>query len=133
MVDVPPNPSDMEAAIRYRLHYTIAKDLKDVTTEDFFHAVSIVVKDAAVDRLLESRRRFAEQDTKRVYYLSMEFLPGRTLGNNLLNLGLYDDCRAALKTFGVDIDEVLNIEHDPGLGNGGLGRLAACLLGYGRH
>jgi len=128
MIDVPPNPSDMEAAIRYRLHYTIAKDLKDVTTEDLFHAVSLVVKDAAVERLLESRRRFAEEDAKRVYYLSMEFLPGRTLGNNLLNLGLYDPCRDALKSIGADIEEVLNEEHDPGLGNGGLGRLAACLL-----
>ena len=109
MVDVPPEPSDMEAAIRYRLHYTIAKDLKDVTTEDFFHAVSLAVKDAAVDRLLESRRRFADQDAKRVYYLSLEFLPGRTLGNNLLNLGLYDSCRDALKALGANIEDLRKV------------------------
>lgn len=128
MTYVPPNPSDLEAAIRYRLHYTIAKDLKEVTTEDLFHAVSLAIKDVAVDRLLDSRRRFAEADPKRVYYLSMEFLPGRTLGNNLLNLGLYEACQEALKTLGADIHDVLGEEHDPGLGNGGLGRLAACLL-----
>jgi len=128
MMVVPPNPSDLEAAIRYRLHYTIAKELKDVTADDIFHAVSLVVKDAAIERLLESRRRFAAEDSKRVYYLSMEFLPGRTLGNNLLNLGLYEACREALKAIGAEIEEVLSEEHDPGLGNGGLGRLAACLL-----
>jgi starch phosphorylase len=125
---IPPNPTDLEAAIRYRLHYTIAKDLKDINTEDLFQAVSLAVKDVAVDRLLESRRRFDERHPKRVYYLSLEFLPGRTLGNNLLNLGLYDACRQALQSLGADMDQVLNEEHDPGLGNGGLGRLAACLL-----
>ena len=125
---VPPAPSDLEAAIRYRLHYTIAKELSEITSEDLFHAVSLAVKDIAVDRLLETRRRHAEQDVKRVYYLSMEFLPGRTLSNNLLNLGLTDACRQALQSLGADMDEVLNEEPDPGLGNGGLGRLAACLL-----
>ncbi|MFA5976227.1 MAG: glycogen/starch/alpha-glucan phosphorylase [Elusimicrobiota bacterium] len=125
---IPPNPADLEAAIRYRLHYTIAKDMSDVNTEDLFHAVSLAVKDVAVDRLLESRHRFREEDVKRVYYLSMEFLPGRTLGNNLLNLGLYEACRQALQTLGSDINDVLKEEHDPALGNGGLGRLAACLL-----
>src|ERR1019366_2284530 len=128
MTYAPPNPTDLEAAIRYRLHYTIAKDLKDVTPDDLFHAVSLAVKDVAVDRLLETRRRHAEADAKRVYYLSMEFLPGRTLGNNLLNLGLYDACREALKGLGAELQDVLAEEHDPGLGNGGLGRLAACLL-----
>ncbi len=127
-VVVPPDPSDLEAAIRYRLHYTIAKEPADVTKEDLFHAVSLALKDIAVDRIMASRRRFAAEDAKRVYYLSLEFLPGRTLGNNLLNLGLFDACRRALQTFGADIYEVLHEEHDPGLGNGGLGRLAACLL-----
>ena len=125
---VPPNPSDLEAAIRYRLRHTIAKELSDVTQVDLFHAVSLAVKDLAVDRLLESRRRSRDRDIKRVYYLSMEFLPGRTLGNNLLNLGLYETCRTALRSIDVDIDAVLNEEPDPGLGNGGLGRLASCLL-----
>src|ERR1700689_3480455 len=84
----PPDPSDLEASIRYRLHYTIAKELSDVTTEDLFHAASLAVKDIAVDRLLKSRHRYREQDVKRVYYLSLEFLPGRTLGHNLLNLAV---------------------------------------------
>ncbi len=125
---VPPDPRDLEAAIRYRVRHTIAKEPGDVTAEDLFHAVSLAVNDVAVDRLLESRRSSRSRDVKRVYYLSMEFLPGRTLGNNLLNLGLYGKCRAALRSLGADIDEVLNEEPDPGLGNGGLGRLASCLL-----
>jgi starch phosphorylase len=125
---VPPVPSDLEAAIRYRLRYTVAKDPSEVTTEDLFHAVSLAVKDVAVDRLLETRRRFREQDVKRVYYLSLEFLPGRTLGNNLLNLGLYEACENAVTSLGARLEDVLDEEHDPGLGNGGLGRLAACLL-----
>ena len=122
---VPPDPVRLQEAIRYRLRYTIAKEPSDVTSEDLFHAVSLAIKDIAVDRLLESRRRFRNQDVKRVYYLSMEFLPGRTLGNNLLNLGLYDVCRDALTSLGADLDDILNEEHDPALGNGGLGRLAA--------
>ncbi|MFI5361989.1 MAG: glycogen/starch/alpha-glucan phosphorylase [Elusimicrobiota bacterium] len=125
---VPPDPADLEAAIRYRLHYTIAKEAGDVTTADLFHAVSLAVKDIAVDRLLASRLRSRAREAKRVYYLSMEFLPGRTLGNNLLNLGLYEACRKALRSLGGDIDAVLDEESDPGLGNGGLGRLASCLL-----
>ena len=122
------NAAELEAAIRYRLRYTIAKETAEVTTEDLFHAVSLAVKDIAVDRLLESRRLSRDRNVKRVYYLSLEFLPGRTLGNNLLNLGLYEACREALQSIGGDLEAVLEEESDPGLGNGGLGRLAACLL-----
>ena len=76
----------------------------------------------------ESERRYREQDSKRLYYLSMEFLMGRTLGNNLTNLGLYDEARAVMTELGVDLEELQALEPDAALGNGGLGRLAACFL-----
>src|SRR5712692_2431796 len=76
----------------------------------------------------DSERRYREQDSKRLYYLSMEFLMGRALGNNLTNLGLYDETKAIIAELGVDLEELQELEHDAALGNGGLGRLAACFL-----
>jgi glycogen phosphorylase len=76
----------------------------------------------------ESERRYREQDAKRLYYLSMEFLMGRSLGNNLTNLGLYDQARGVLSELGEDVEELQSLEPDAALGNGGLGRLAACFL-----
>src|SRR5207302_4745766 len=76
----------------------------------------------------ESERRYREQDAKRLHYLSMEFLMGRSLGNNLINLGLYDEARGVVSELGVDLEELQSLEHDAALGNGGLGRLAACFL-----
>src|SRR5438128_108572 len=91
-------------------------------------ALSVAVRRPALDAMRESERRYREQDAKRLYYLSMEFLMGRALGNNLTNLGLYDDATAIIGELGVDLEELEAIEHDAALGNGGLGRLAACFL-----
>lgn len=92
------------------------------------HALSVSVRRPALDAMRDSERRYREQDAKRLYYLSMEFLMGRALGNNLTNLGLYDDAKAIIGELGVDLEELQSLEHDAALGNGGLGRLAACFL-----
>ncbi len=91
-------------------------------------ALSVSVRRPALDAMGDSERRYREQDAKRVYYLSMEFLMGRALGNNLTNPGLYDDAKAIIAELGVDLEELQSLEHDAALGNGGLGRLAACFL-----
>jgi len=91
-------------------------------------ALSVAVRRPALDAMRESERRYREQDAKRLYYFSMEFLMGRALGNNLTNLGLYDDAKAIMGELGVDLEELEALEHDAALGNGGLGRLAACFL-----
>ena len=90
--------------------------------------MSVAVRRPTLDAMRESERRYLEQDSKRLHYLSMEFLMGRLLGNNLTNLGLYDEARAVMSELGVDIEELQALEPDPALGNGGLGRLAACFL-----
>ena len=81
-----------------------------------------------VDHLLETEQRYRDQDSKRLYYLSMEFLMGRWLSDNLCNLGLMDECRAVASELNIHLEHVLEVEPDAGLGNGGLGRLAACFL-----
>src|SRR5258706_14760774 len=88
-------------------------------------ALSVAVRRPALDAMRESERRYREQDAKRLYYLSMEFLMGRALGNNLANLGLYDDTRPIMAELGVDLEELASLEPDAALGNGGLGALAA--------
>lgn len=92
------------------------------------HALATAVRRPTLDAMRESERRYREQDAKRLYYLSMEFLMGRALGNNLTNLGLYDEARAVVSELGADLEELQSLEHDAALGNGGLGRLAACFL-----
>ena len=92
------------------------------------HALSVAVRRPALDAMRESEQRYRDQDAKRLYYLSMEFLMGRALGNNLTNLGLYDDAKSIMMELGADLEELEALEHDAALGNGGLGRLAACFL-----
>jgi starch phosphorylase len=91
-------------------------------------AVSLAVRDTLVDRLLQTEKRYQAADAKRLYYLSMEFLIGRSLGNNIYNLGLLEHCKNALQELGFDLDDLREHECDAALGNGGLGRLAACFL-----
>src|SRR5262249_59567215 len=93
-----------------------------------FLALALAVRDRMIDIHLETERRRDVADAKRVYYLSMEFLLGRSLRNNLLNLGVHEEARQLLAEMGMNLDEVEDAEVDAALGNGGLGRLAACFL-----
>ena len=108
--------------------YNLAKDKYTATMHDDFLATSIAVRDRLVERWMVTQERYHDENRKRVYYLSMEFLIGRLLGANIINLGLERETREALKEMGFDIDEICENEADAGLGNGGLGRLAACFL-----
>ena len=101
---------------------------KEATQEQIFQAVSYTVKDVIIDNWLETQKAYDEQDPKTVYYMSMEFLMGRALGNNLINLCAYGEVKEALDELGFDLNCIEDQEPDPALGNGGLGRLAACFL-----
>src|SRR5262245_21038847 len=110
------------------LRWGRGKVWQEATMRERMQALSVAVRRPALDAMRESERRYREQDAKRVYYLSMEFLMGRALGNNLANLGLYDDTKAIMAELGADLEELEALEEDAALGNGGLGRLAACFL-----
>lgn len=122
-----PHPS-WKDAIEHHVRYSLAKDWSDVTPQDVFRAVCLAVRERAIDQMLQTERRYRQNDVKRVYYLSMEFLVGRTLENNLLNLGELEPCQKAVSALGYSWETVAAQEPDPGLGNGGLGRLAVCFL-----
>ncbi len=111
-----------------RLRFARSKNPSTATTFDRFQALSLAVRDQLVERWIETQKTYYEQDVKRAYYLSAEYLLGRALRSNLTALGVYDDYRKMLGDIGIDLDEVLEQEPDAGLGNGGLGRLAACFL-----
>lgn len=110
------------------LEFTLVKDRITVTKDDAYYALSLAVRDRMVRRWLRTQREYHIKDTKRVYYLSLEYLMGRLLGNALINLDYYEECRELLKKDGYNLEEIKEYEHDMGLGNGGLGRLAACYL-----
>ncbi|MFV3076933.1 glycogen/starch/alpha-glucan phosphorylase [Niveispirillum fermenti] len=110
------------------LVYSVGKDSKTATRRDWFASGALSVRDRVVDRWMDTTRGVYASDAKRIYYFSMEFLIGRLLSNNLANLGLTDACREAVDRLGLRLEEVLEAEPDPALGNGGLGRLAACFL-----
>ena len=108
--------------------YGLAKDKYTATMHDDFMATSIAVRDRIVERWMVTQERYHDENLKRVYYFSMEFLIGRLLGTNIINLGLEKETKEALKELGFDINEIAETGLDAGLGNGGLGRLAACFL-----
>jgi len=112
----------------WHLRYTLAKGESRATERDKYTAFATAVRDRIVERWIDTQEEFSRQNTKRVYYLSLEFLIGRLLGNNVINLKADKLCREALKDYGIDWNDLRDFENDAGLGNGGLGRLAACYL-----
>ena len=121
-------PEALAAEIIERLTYSIGKDAKVAKPHDWMTATILVVRDRIIDRWMESTRQTYASGAKRVYYLSLEFLIGRLTRDAVSNLGLIDDVKIALSSLGVDFDAVAALEPDAALGNGGLGRLAACFM-----
>ncbi|MFC1695346.1 glycogen/starch/alpha-glucan phosphorylase [Pseudomonadota bacterium] len=119
---------DLKRSILKRLVYSVGKDTDYAVPHDWLVALTLAVRQRLMDRWMETTKRVYDTDVKRVYYLSMEFLIGRLLGDTMLNLGMVDLCRAALEDLHIDLDEILEQEPDAALGNGGLGRLAACFM-----
>lgn len=129
LIDPPlDDPESLQRAIAGKLLYTVGKDPTTAQSQDWYQALSRVVRDRLIERWLETTRAQYDGSVKRVYYLSMEFLVGRTLSNSLHALGLYDRMADSLNDMGLDLDEARAEEPDAGLGNGGLGRLAACFM-----
>ena len=115
-------------SVKENVKFLYRKKLEEATQEQIFQAVCYTVKDVIIDNWLETQNAYKEQDPKTVYYMSMEFLMGRALGNNLINLTAYKEVKEALDELGLDLNVIEDQEPDPALGNGGLGRLAACFL-----
>ncbi|MBO7207925.1 MAG: glycogen/starch/alpha-glucan phosphorylase, partial [Kiritimatiellae bacterium] len=112
----------------WHIRYSLAKDIDRATPRDQYTAFANAVRDRIVERWINTQDNYRKQNTKRVYYMSLEFLMGRLLGNNVINLKADQLCRDALKDYGIDWNDLRDYETDAGLGNGGLGRLAACYL-----
>lgn len=144
LVPLENDPASLRESLLRHLKYSLGKEFRTKTIRDIYLALTLSLRDRLLEKLLETEIRYQKADAKRLYYLSMEFLIGRSLGINLTNLGIFDACRASLTDMGIDLEEVREQETDAALGNGGLGRLAACFLdslatldypgfGYGIH
>ena len=138
------DPNSLRESLLKHLRYSLGKEFDNKTIRDVYLALTLSLRDRLLEKLLETEARYQAADAKRLYYLSMEFLIGRSLGINLTNLDIFEACRTALMDMGIDLEEVREQETDAALGNGGLGRLAACFLdslatldypgfGYGIH
>ena len=112
----------------HHLTYDLAKDMYSATARDKFHAIVLSVRDPLVKKWIKTQQRYYDVDAKRVYYMSLEFLLGRLLRNYVLNLGLTDEYGKTVDLLGLSFEDSLEFEWDAGLGNGGLGRLAACYI-----
>ncbi|MDD5034972.1 MAG: glycogen/starch/alpha-glucan phosphorylase [Methylococcaceae bacterium] len=127
----PVDPRDVAAlkqSLVNRLFYSVGKDPVNTNSRDWFFALANVVRDRLTRRWMETMRGYYLSDVKRVYYLSMEFLIGRALGNSLSNMGFYEEFQHVMEEVGLDLEEISGMEEEAGLGNGGLGRLAVCYL-----
>jgi len=118
----------LKKLIKYNLEFIFAKDEYTATDLDRYESLALAIRSRLIDGWIHTQQAYHKQNVKRVYYLSLEFLMGRTLGNSMINLGIYDNCKKAIEELGYDIEEIRDQERDAGLGNGGLGRLAACFL-----
>ena len=114
--------------VRNNVKTLFRKEVEEATPQQLFQAVSYAVKEAIIDDWLATQKQYEKDDPKTVYYMSMEFLLGRALGNNLINMTAYKEVKEALEEMGIDLNVIEDQESDPALGNGGLGRLAACFL-----
>jgi glycogen phosphorylase len=121
-------PSTLTDSIQSQLRYSIGKFDDRPSPYELFRALGLALRPLIVDRMMETATRHQRRRAKRMYYLSMEFLIGQSLANNLRNLELMDLCRDAIEPFGLSLDQLIDSEPDAALGNGGLGRLAACFL-----
>jgi len=124
---MPTKDSIKQAFIRH-IQSSLGKDEFSATALDRYHALCLTVRDCVVERWVNTQQTYYQEDVRRVYYLSLEYLMGRALRNTLLNIGMYDEYEEALKDLGISLAELEELEPDAGLGNGGLGRLAACFL-----
>ncbi|XP_063059808.1 glycogen phosphorylase, muscle form [Engraulis encrasicolus] len=122
------NVADLKTNFNRHLHFTLVKDRNVATKRDYYYALANTVRDHVVGRWIRTQQHYYEKDPKRVYYLSLEFYMGRTLQNTMVNLALENACDEAMYQMGLEMEELEEIEEDAGLGNGGLGRLAACFL-----
>ncbi|WP_069470266.1 glycogen/starch/alpha-glucan phosphorylase [Candidatus Marithrix sp. Canyon 246] len=122
------NAAHIKEDILKHLRHTVAKPSQTATELDWFNALAYTLNDYLTEHWMTTIDEYRKQNAKRVYYLSLEFLTGRFLVKNLLNLGIYDQCDQVLKELGLSLEKLSDLEPDPALGNGGLGRLAACFL-----
>src|SRR5215469_937753 len=121
------NSSTLDELIRHHIRFSTAKLRGRLSRHDWYNATALAVRDMLVERMLVTQARFERIGAKKLYYLSLEYLIGRSLENNLFNLGIIDHCREFLARNGIDLQLLFDEEIDAGLGNGGLGRLAACM------
>lgn len=123
--------TDVDSLIQsfnFHLRFTLARDQYSATEQDRYQALSLAVRDRLVGRWIQTQQEYHRQNAKRICYLSLEFLIGRAMGNNVISLLMEDTCRQAMQKLGLDWDKMRDMEVDAALGNGGLGRLAACFL-----
>jgi len=119
---------DIRQGFLDNLEYKLAKDRNTITAHDQYLSLSYTVRERLVERWIASRQNYHKNNVKRVYYLSMEFLLGRLLADNIMNLKITEPCEEATRELNLKLEEIIDQENDAGLGNGGLGRLAACFL-----